>query len=141
MGADESQPDHSEQSDNVSASPNDQKAVDEVLELFRKEVARDTPLLPSGCLIAIAILTGLLTVCSVGSPLFFVFLLSGGLMWLLVRQLAATKKDKEVAKRLAVHSDVRMVGPLLGILAWPEHDVQAAARQALFHILPRLKAR
>jgi hypothetical protein len=117
-----------------------QKEVEELLEMFRQQVARDRPLLPSGCLVPIGCLTGLLAVCSIAVPFLLIFLLFFGLLWLLVRQLAVSKKEREVARKLAERTDVRLAGPLIQVLSWPEDELHVAARYALFRILPRMRA-
>jgi hypothetical protein len=71
----------------------------------------------------------------------------GALIWSLLtifgtqlHRFCLSPKQTEAARKLAMHDDVRGVGPLAEALDWPDSDIQMVAARALTRLLPRMQA-
>ena len=121
----------------------DRIEVERLLAVLKQESRGRWPIMHMGCVIALCMFLGLFTVCSAGlaGPYSIVAMAIGfGVIWLISR-LRTSRSQREALVRLAAFNDVRVVGPLLSALHWPDmDDRRVEISGALVRLLPRLQA-
>lgn len=122
--------------------------VEGLLESLRRESANRKPWIQSGCLYPIGcslILVSAVAGCAASfaeSNLWILFgaLFLSGSVTLALNRLSVSERQRQILHKLRLLDDLRVIGPLIDALRWPEPEMRTGIEFTLARLLPRLKA-